>query len=344
METIIDNTKMWESLITLLHNSTYPALQLIGHRLHNAYEDAIKKGEIVSIKPEPFKIKKGMWYMCIKDNVNITKGNIYKGIADGYILDDKGQRYNCNNWAVFQRYFRPATEEEIPHKFKVGDWLCENEPNNYARFMQILETVNIQGKEKYRISRDIHNDEDVVEFDFVEKYYHKFDIKDAKDGDVLSYRDGQWIFIFKKNRKEHEIAYHALISDRGLSVNDVAFTIFKDAIDPATKEQRDTLFNAMREKGYEWDAEKKELSHPEVTKISEQELTEFEKELANLVGHYYVCKSDQDTDFTDVEFVKEYSEDLLSVARKQFIEEACEYIRKHINDYYAEDFRKALEK
>ena len=83
---------------------------------------------------------------------------------------------------IHAKYDKPTNKVEP--KFKEGDWLCENEPNNYARFIQILEIVDVQDKERYRISRDIHNDEDIVELDFVEKNYHKFDIQDAKDGDV----------------------------------------------------------------------------------------------------------------------------------------------------------------
>lgn len=58
-------------------------------------------------KVEPhFHVEKGKWYVCIKNNVGITQGNVYYGISDGYIIDDNGKRYNCNNWAVFQRYLR----------------------------------------------------------------------------------------------------------------------------------------------------------------------------------------------------------------------------------------------
>ena len=53
-----------------------------------------------------FHVEKGKWYMCIKNNVGITKGNAYYGISDGYIIDDNGRKYNCKNWAVFQGYLR----------------------------------------------------------------------------------------------------------------------------------------------------------------------------------------------------------------------------------------------
>ena len=53
----------------------------------------------------------------------------------------------------------------------------------------------------------------------------------------------------------------------------------------------------------------------------ENKPTEFEEALANLVGHYRVCKSSPETDFTDIEFSQEYAQDLLRIARKQIAEE-----------------------
>ena len=34
---------------------------------------------------------------------------------------------------------------------------------------------------------------------------------------------------------------------------------YKDEVFPATKEQRDTLFQKLEEKGYKWDAENEEV-------------------------------------------------------------------------------------
>ena len=151
-----------------------------------------------------------------------------------------------NGWKVIEQNLTDKAEP----KFHEGEWLCENEPNNYARFIQIL---NVQGKERYRISRDIHNDKDIVEFDFVEKYYHKFDIKDAKPGDVLASKNGAEILIFRKLDSSTSFSSYYNIKGRGeIGWSNRSFV-------PATKEQRDLLFQKMKEAGYEWDFEKKEL-------------------------------------------------------------------------------------
>ena len=168
--------------------------------------------------------------------------------------------------------------DKIEPKFHKGEWLCENEPNNYARFIQILEIVNVQCKERYRISRDIHNDEDIVEFDFVEKYYHKFGIQDAKDGDVLVMQKTdvtyESIFIFKKIENDCIIQYlHYFITDAGEKVCEArsidGFLGFVGTtVHPSTKEQRDTLEKAMTDAGCKFDFDKKELKKIVVPKFN----------------------------------------------------------------------------
>ena len=103
---------------------------------------------------------------------------------------------------------------------------------------------------------------------------------------MLSYRDGQWIFIYKEESDDSSFCYHALYSTihQDLTINDSGFTLLSDAITPATKVQRDLLFQKMKEAGYEWDAEKKE------SKKIEDELKNYKQqvmsETADLVKDY----------------------------------------------------------
>jgi len=85
---------------------------------------------------------------------------------------------------------------------------------------------------------------------------HLWTIQDAKDGDVLAYNDGS-LTIFR---------YRLSGLNAGLYMSYVLLTDkieFKQTCvsnsHPATKEQRDLLFQKMKEAGYEWDADKKEL-------------------------------------------------------------------------------------
>ena len=196
---------------------------------------------------------------------------------------------------------------KVEPKFHEGEWLCENEPNNYARFIQILEIVNVQGKERYRISRDIHNDEDVVECRFIENNYHSFTIADAKAGDVLVYKENikgsngikyERICLF--NNFDNAFFILTTISNdvEGYDI-DVNINYPDDTI-PATKEQRDTLEKAMAGVGYTFDFKKKKSKKVEqnsswseedenLLKLSVENLTELKDRFGKDYGRVGDC-------------------------------------------------------
>ena len=102
-------------------------------------------------------------------------------------------------------------------------------------------------------------------------------IQDAKDGDVLVCDIDKaeiggdveklphivsTIFIFKKliNSRYYIHSYCHLYDKRFLGLQrTMYYNSFVHNISPATKEQRDLLFQKIKEAGYEWDSEKKEL-------------------------------------------------------------------------------------
>lgn len=86
---------------------------------------------------------------------------------------------------------------------------------------------------------------------------HLWTIEDAKDGDVLIASD-ESIFIYAGSTDRHAKFYLALTKCGKLNVDGGNWED-KNSVHPATKEQRDVLFTKMKEAGYEWDAEKKEL-------------------------------------------------------------------------------------
>lgn len=89
-----------------------------------------------------------------------------------------------------------------------------------------------------------------------------------KDGDIIGFNDYthndgsyiDWVGIYRHQSNDfinHQHFFHCVVT----SINTFriggscrVFTAY-----PATKEQRDLLFRKMREAGYQWDADKKEL-------------------------------------------------------------------------------------
>lgn len=84
----------------------------------------------------------------------------------------------------------------------------------------------------------------------------------ARDGDVLYSLDSNQPFIYKERKQNEQATAYCGLNIYGKffvwGTKDCVITLSKYV--PATKEQRDLLFQKMKEAGYEWDAEKKELN------------------------------------------------------------------------------------
>lgn len=113
----------------------------------------------------------------------------------------------------------------------------------------------------------------------VNDYFRLWTIQDAKVGDVLATLD--YILIFEKLlSKDGGVSYCHY--DFGCSTPQFDFNkddnwyFGKEAkVYPATKEQRELLFQKMHEAGYEWDAEKKELKKIEQRSAEISNVCEF---------------------------------------------------------------------
>jgi len=274
------------------------------------------------------------WYVCIKPIHEFVKGKMYKltvgHTPSGTIGFDP---------AFVNSYFRKATLEEIcdvgsvwPKGYaaafakKVGGDIPEGQIETLRKWCQFILDVTKPEEKSPVLSNSSNTGKD------------KFD--QASNLSVNRYQAEELtIQAIDKKRVCPKLKGDALHKFKN------EFNTLKQLIYPY--ERYDTPLNyrvalywaswgAQVLKGFDIKEEEKakmgipnsELSHQEVTKISDQ-VTEFEETFANLVGHYFICKSDPDTDFSDIDFAKEYSEDLLLIARKQFIEEACEYLYKY---------------
>ena len=154
--------------------------------------------------------------------------------------------------------------DKVEPKFKVGDWVVWNGH-------VICHIDNIYQEENalmYAISTNrVAWVDSIKNFD---AFAHLWTIQDAKDGDVLRIRSSEsnsnCIFLYQNT---HEIEPNRTVAVAHCCIdvyaNKIEFGIQgPDCIDvknvkPATKGQRDLLLQKMKEAGYEWDVEKKEL-------------------------------------------------------------------------------------
>lgn len=167
----------------------------------------------------------------------------------------------CSEYS--QKLYNPSNTEKdeqksadkIEPKFKVGDWIASNLSNS-SNLLCIIgvdetnyEVVTPQGSTG------------VPSIRYIDKHYHLWTIQDAKDGDVI--RLGAVTAIFKKYiGQEKCICYCSFCKDGGFEIpienwDDNVYGGYNAT--PATKEQRDFLFQKMKEADYEWDIDKKEL-------------------------------------------------------------------------------------
>lgn len=148
-------------------------------------------------------------------------------------------------------------ELELPvePKFKVGDWIaCD--ADSFTLSIKSVRDVNYY----------FHQGGSLPIKD-IDEHYHLWSIADAKDGDIIGFNDCthndgsyiDWVGIYKeKADAEKSHFFHCVItSKKDFRISILSWRVFTAY--HATKEQRDLLFQKIKEAGYQWDADKKEL-------------------------------------------------------------------------------------
>ena len=146
--------------------------------------------------------------------------------------------------------------DTVEPKFKVDDWVVYYR-NDSSR--EVLQVYDIRDG-RYYFTDNVHFSWSVKECD---EKSHLWTIQDAKDGDILVCGKEKRPFIFKglldKFHLNNPVVYCGINCGNEFCIP-VGISWWTDEeIEPATKEQCDFLFQKMKEAGYEWDAEKKEL-------------------------------------------------------------------------------------
>ena len=243
------------------------AISFLKDFAEQGYENAVecidwleKQGEPNPYSGVSFKYNGHTWGMCARDNgVEI--------LVDGEIKE----RIFLDNEPQDKSALEAIKEEKVDNepKFRVGDWVVNKFGDSFH--IDSLDKKNYQvsnGKGNYNYFPISKQDE-----------MHLWDIQDAKDGDVLSL---SWledknlcekIIIFKKYHSDGVIGLYSTPCVEGYgNTFKNGKMIFNEKVPyysktwtcnlhPSTKEQRDFLFQKIKEAGYEWDADKKELFH-----------------------------------------------------------------------------------
>lgn len=193
--------------------------------------------------------------------------------------------------------------DKVEPKFKVGDTVKDP----YGDIYHITEITN-----------DSYKTDDGRFILFTnENAYRLWTIQDAKDGDVLA--EDSCIFIIQKlDDKDTAKTYCTLFDDGDFDDSSIlCFDI--DNTKPATKEQRDLLFQKMKEAGYEWDAENKELKEIEQKSaknkgmnLVEEDMTPFQKKVFCII----------DTAIEEEQGLKQVCDELLRLAHDEIIQKA----------------------
>lgn len=137
--------------------------------------------------------------------------------------------------------------DKVEPKFHEGEWI-----NGYYTNYKVL-SVNNGGY----VVEDTDGNKINILFEN-EKFHHLFTIADAKDGDVLATSAGAFIYNGNNGGGSCPGSYCGIDTLGGFKTG-VKHHWTGKPVYPATKEQRNLLFQKMKEAGYEWDAEKKEL-------------------------------------------------------------------------------------
>ena len=206
-----------------------------------------------------------MFYIKDKEVLSLS-GNDANDVLD-FVLSEYYENENStiedgfSTWLMGHYDNVIPTFDDIGPKFHEGDWILYS--GDYYEGVRHITKINENG---YYIERNglPHG---IIPFSH-EIYMSLWTIQNAKEGEVLafSWKSQNYIIIYKglyeKSFKTimSVFCFYCVEEDTYEDETDSFHTMNTgEIITPATKEQRELLFQKMREAGYEWDAEKKEL-------------------------------------------------------------------------------------
>ena len=177
-----------------------------------------------------------------------------------YVRQDVKFNNNNETFIICPECKKQINVNVYNNDFNVGDWLVSVDDEGVLSTEQIVE-FHGNDTNKYVDLVDTNGCHIVFPKTELNKSYHHWTINDAKDGDVLTLNDDVFIYAHRKQLYSIAVAHCFVDSDGGFHFDgEFGHTEKGNSIHPATKEQRDIFFVKMKEAGYKWDAENKELT------------------------------------------------------------------------------------
>ena len=277
-----------------------------------AYDEALERAK------EWFNPEEPDSYTCIVESIfpelkesedEQSKNWILEYLHDGLRESDEQfkDQFKCAI-AWLEKQGQQRTADKVEPKFHKGDWTVSNLD---GKTRQISEVHFDEYNSYYMINGKSVN---LEEYD---RLHRLWTIQDAKSGDILAF-DNNTIVILKD-------LYNVTTFHSYCHIENNVFDISKDdmpdwwegeGFHPATKEQRDLLFQKMKEDGYEWDAEKKELKKIELKLVDNIESYTFKDKLLELFQKFRYIKKDILTNGDIIDYVNAHIQELIDTIQK----------------------------
>jgi len=245
--------------------------------------------ELVEQKP---KFRVGDTIKCKYDDRQFTieSVDLEKGT---YIYTKKG----CSNDIDYAdeefELVKQNHTDKVEPKFKVGDWVVSDDKDVHDDY-RVCKITKIDDGRYYIEGGGFLSESSLAQYE-----YRLWTIEDAKNGDVLKAlpigKLGGHIFIFKgvsnRDYAKNCIDFHCRVYKgcfHAFENGYMGVTEHSEDIRPATDEERDLLFIKMKEAGYEWDADKKELKKveqkPTNNQFTPEQASVLDKHIDKFVG------------------------------------------------------------
>ena len=241
-----EDEKIRKSLISYLHGLgefEYP-----NEKTYNNWLAWLEKQDRNPYSGVSFEYKGNTWGMCARDGgVDILlNGELIQHVS---IEKQDGQKPQGKSALEAIKEEKVDNANKVEPKFQNGQWITNGD--------YTWKIVEVKPLDYILQSQDGNIVDDTISH--VDEQFHSFTIKDAKEGDVLFMENASAnsIFIYK--------SFNNGIINKYASYNNFGFEgehylVLNDGyVIPTTKEQRNTFFAKMKEAGYKWNAEKKEL-------------------------------------------------------------------------------------